>query len=176
MSNVLFHCEPAVSKVEVYLQGGHVKKWPFCLEDRMERQRWHCQGQITKATVSEMAICDSREVPVEADRVCSKTQSGNYLLQRPHANTGLPGSNGSSNYLCNKGRKQIFLPMLPIPSGWGGFAHWKRSWCIIYPSWILIFNQFLLFSIIGMFIAAARQATRTRTSTQYGSQAINIFH
>lgn len=117
MSNVLFHCEPAVSKVEGYLQGGHVKKWPFCLEDRMERQRWHCQGQITKATVSEMAICDSREVPVEADRVCSKTQSGNYLLQRPHANTGLPGSNGSSNYLCNKGRKQIFLPMLPIPSG-----------------------------------------------------------
>lgn len=55
----------------------------------MERQRWCCQGQITKPTVSEMAICDFREVPVQADRVYSKTQCGNYLLKRPRANTGL---------------------------------------------------------------------------------------
>lgn len=50
--------------------------------------------------VSEMVICGFREVPVEADRLYSKTQCGNCLLKMPHANTGLPGSNEPHPTVC----------------------------------------------------------------------------
>lgn len=142
---VLFHCEPAVTKVEVYLQGGHVKKWPFCLEGRMERRWWYCQGhrQITKAIVSEMAICDFREVPVEADRVFSKTQCGNYLLKRPLANTGLPGSNGPHPTVCATKVWSKFCFQLCLQ---GDEVLLMGKGVDIYPSWIYFSLSVLCFS------------------------------
>lgn len=105
-----------------------------------------------------MATCDFREVPVEADRVYSKTQCGNYWLKRPHAKSALPGSNGPHPRICTtKVWSKFCFQLCQSLQGDEVLLTGKGVDILDILSGSIFLYQFLLFCITGMFVAAAQE-------------------
>lgn len=187
--NVLFHCVPAVSKVEVYLEGRHSKKWSSCSGDRMDdgivkgtgNARYRDKGNCfwSSHLWLQRATYGSRL----SGFIAKHKENRKQLLQRPRANMACLVLMAPIQQIVHLRPLRYEADSASIPAdpfkseGWY-FAHGKRRWSFIHPSsWIYFPSLWVLcpLCIAGVFIAAVQRATRKNASTPFGSQATSSF-